>query len=174
MKSPFTPRSPRAFRDDENQIEAESMSMLGVKRDEPAPGPSLGRPAAEAQTVLGRDARFDGKLHFEGEVRIDGKFEGQIFTDDLLRVGRGAEVKATLEVGSVIIEGRVEGDVIAHTSVEIKAPGQLEGNVTTPSLVVEKGVVFNGSCTMSEAPASSKPAVTPPPLPKTSNGTPEA
>ncbi len=106
---------------------------------------------ADAHTILGREARFNGKLVFEGAVRIDGRFEGEIHTDDLLLIGPGAEVKAQLTVGSVVINGTVEGDVVAKSSVEIKAPGKLKGNVTTPTLVIEKGVTFDGSCSMSAA-----------------------
>ncbi len=105
---------------------------------------------ADAHTILGREARFSGKLTFEGAVRIDGNFEGEIFTDDLLLVGPGAEVHAQINVGSIIINGSVEGDVNAKASVEIKAPGRLRGNVTTPTLIIEKGVVFDGTCRMSE------------------------
>jgi cytoskeletal protein CcmA (bactofilin family) len=104
---------------------------------------------ADAHTILGREARFSGKLTFEGAVRIDGNFEGEIYTDDLLLVGPGADVRAQINVGSIIINGSVEGDVIAKASVEIKAPGRLRGNVTTPTLIIEKGVVFDGSCRMS-------------------------
>lgn len=140
------------------------MAVLG-KRDDTA---AARINPADAHTILGREARFNGKLSFDGAVRIDGKFEGEIHTDDLLLIGPGAEVKATLHVGSVVINGTVEGDVTAKASVEIKSPGKLKGNVTTPTLVIEKGVVFDGSCTMTDveqAPAPSKPASPPPPPP---------
>lgn len=133
------------------------MAMLGGKKEEP--GAPTGVPRinpADAHTILGRESHFNGKLTFDGAVRIDGKFEGEIFTDDLLLIGPGAEVKAKLEVGSVVINGSVEGDVTAKSSVEIKAPGRLSGNVVTPSLIIEKGVVFDGTCTMSKLPP--KPA----------------
>ncbi len=136
---------------------------------------------ADAHTILGREARFNGKLTFEGAVRIDGRFEGEIFTDDLLLIGPGAEVKAKLTVGSVVINGTVEGDIVAKSSIEIKAPGRLKGNIVTPALVIEKGVTFDGSCQMAQAapavaaapkvapaavPASPKPVpVGPPPPP---------
>lgn len=123
------------------------MAVLG-KREE---APSARINPADAHTILGRESRFSGKLTFEGAVRIDGKFEGEIETKDLLLIGPGAEVKATLDVGSVVINGSVEGDIKASASVEIKAPGRLKGNVITPTLVIEKGVVFDGSCKMGEA-----------------------
>src|SRR5215831_18571021 len=123
------------------------MAMLG-KREESTASARIN--PADAHTILGREARFSGKLTFEGAVRIDGNFEGEIFTDDLLLVGPGAEVHAQINVGSIIINGSVEGDVIAKASVEIKAPGRLRGNVVTPTLIIEKGVTFDGTCRMSE------------------------
>jgi cytoskeletal protein CcmA (bactofilin family) len=141
------------------------MAVLG-KREEPSAATRIN--PADAHTILGREARFNGKLSFEGAVRIDGKFEGEIHTEDLLLIGPGAEVKATLTVGSVVINGTVEGDVTAKASVEIKAPGKLKGNVTTPTLVIEKGVVFDGSCTMTgvgEPAPPPKPSSAPPPPP---------
>ena len=139
------------------------MAMLGGKRDEGATVSRIN--PADAHTILGREARFSGKLAFEGAVRIDGKFEGEIFTDDLLLIGPGAEVKASLQVGSVVIHGSVEGDVTAQSSVEIKAPGRLKGNITTPTLVIEKGVMFDGSSTMTASGTASKSSSAPPPLP---------
>lgn len=125
------------------------MAMLGKREEHPSNRPSSNN-AADAHTILGREARFSGKLTFEGAVRIDGHFEGEVFTDDLLLVGPSAEVRATLKVGTVIIHGLVEGDVIARTAVEIKAPGRVRGNVITPVLTIEKGVTFDGTCKMTK------------------------
>ena len=140
------------------------MAIIASKRDDAARiNP------ADAHTILGREARFSGKLTFEGAVRIDGRFEGEIFTDDLLLIGPTAEVKAKLSVGSIVINGSVEGDIIAQSSVEIKAPGRLKGNIVTPTLVIEKGVTFDGSCQMDPRPVASKP-VSPPSLASVPNG----
>lgn len=138
------------------------MAVLGGKREESNVSQARINPA-DAHTILGREAKFSGKLTFEGAVRIDGKFEGEIFTEDLLLIGPGAEVKAKLNVGSVVINGFVEGDVIAKASVEIKAPGRLKGNIVTPTLVIEKGVSFDGTCRMSGE--DKKGSATPPPAP---------
>jgi cytoskeletal protein CcmA (bactofilin family) len=141
------------------------MAMLGKKEEGPGVVQTIN--PQDATTILGRDAKFEGKLVFEGVVRIDGHFDGEIITDDLLVVGPNAEIKAAINVGSVVINGYVEGDVIAKSSVEIKAPGKLRGNVTTPTLVIEKGVTFDGSCRMSDRgdrSASSTPLR--PPMPK--------
>src|SRR5436190_23267185 len=102
----------------------------------------------EVTTLLGRGSEFEGKLSFEGTVRIDGKLTGEIFTDDVLIIGEGADVKAEINVGSIIIEGSVQGNITAKRSVEIHTPGRVRGNITTPSLQIEKGVLFDGNCQM--------------------------
>src|SRR5512133_3344479 len=67
----------------------------------------------EVHTLLGKGSEFDGKLTFEGQVRIDGKFTGQIFTKDTLVIGDGAKVNAEVSAGTMIIHGSVEGNVRA-------------------------------------------------------------
>jgi cytoskeletal protein CcmA (bactofilin family) len=99
-------------------------------------------------TLLGRGSEFEGKLSFEGTVRIDGKLSGEIFTDDVLIIGEGAEVNAEINVGAIIIEGTVHGNIHAKRSVEIHTPGRVRGNIATPSLYIEKGVTFDGQCQM--------------------------
>jgi len=105
----------------------------------------------EVTTLLGRGSEFEGKLSFEGTVRVDGKLSGEIFTDDVLVIGEGAEVSAEINVGSIVIEGTVHGNIRAKRSVEIHTPGRVKGNITTPSLFIEKGVVFDGNCQMDNA-----------------------
>ena len=102
----------------------------------------------EVTTLLGRGSEFEGKLSFEGTVRVDGKLSGEIFTDDVLIIGEGAEVNAEISVGAIIIEGTVHGNIHAKRSVEIRTPGRVRGNISTPSLYIEKGVIFDGQCQM--------------------------
>ena len=71
------------------------------------------QPAGEITTLLGRGATFEGKLTFEGTVRIDGRFKGEVFTDDTLVIGEGAVVEAQLDVGEVIVQGTVIGNITA-------------------------------------------------------------
>ena len=106
-------------------------------------------PATEITALLGRGTLFEGKLHFEGRVRIDGTFKGEIKSDDTLVIGEGAEVHAEIDVATVIVRGGVvRGNIRAKTSLEIHAPGKLIGNVHSPSLFIERGVEFQGSCRM--------------------------
>jgi cytoskeletal protein CcmA (bactofilin family) len=109
--------------------------------------PSL--PATEITALLGRGTRFEGKLHFEGRVRIDGQFKGEILSDDTLIIGDGAEIHAEINVATVIVRGgTVHGNIRAKSAIEIHAPGRLVGNIHSPSLFIERGVEFQGSCRM--------------------------
>lgn len=118
--------------------------------------PTSGEPgsAQPVTTLLGKGSEFEGKLSFEGTVRVDGKLSGEIFTDDVLIVGEGAEVNAEITVGSIIIQGTVHGNITAKRSVEIHSPGRVKGNINTPSLFVEKGVFFDGNCQMDSSSAA--------------------
>jgi len=119
----------------------------------------------EINTLLGKGSTFEGKLFFEGTVRIDGKLTGEIFSDDVLVVGEGADVKAKIEVGVLIVEGNVEGNVRASRAIELHAPARVRGNLETPSLFIDKGVIFEGNCKMENlaaAPAG-EPKAPPPP-----------
>ena len=112
-------------------------------------------PATEITALLGRGTRFEGKLYFEGRVRVDGIFKGEIKSDDTLIIGDGAEVHAEIDVATVIIRGGiVHGNVRASQSIEIHAPGKLVGNIHSPSLFIERGVEFQGSCRMDAVDAS--------------------
>jgi cytoskeletal protein CcmA (bactofilin family) len=102
------------------------------------------RPQGEINTLLGRGSEFEGKLTFEGTVRIDGKLSGEIFSEDVLVVGEGAAVNAEIDVGVIIVEGTVTGNIRAKRAVELHAPARVKGNIETPSLYIDKGVVFEG------------------------------
>ena len=110
------------------------------------------QPADSAlNALLGRGSEFDGKLNFEGTVRIDGMFTGEISTNDMLIVGEGAKVTADITCGSIIVNGEVTGNIKATEMVELHKPAKVKGDITTPSLMVDKGVVFDGTSKMDDA-----------------------
>ena len=138
----------------------------------------------EINTLLGRGSEFEGKLTFEGTVRIDGKLSGEIFSDDVLVVGEGAEVHAEIDIGEIIIQGSVVGNIRAKRGVEIHAPGRVRGDITTPSLQIDKGVIFEGRCFMEGMAEKAMPPVkrqaeivieagAPPLIPKNPQGQPQ-
>lgn len=121
------------------------------------------QPMGEITTLLGREATFEGKLTFDGTVRIDGRFKGEVFSEDVLVIGEGAVVEAEIEIGDIIIRGTVIGNIKATRSIEMHAPGRVKGDVNTPTLQIEKGVIFEGRSFMEAANGGLKPPQPPKP-----------
>jgi len=113
-----------------------------------SPLPTPARSPDNLNALLGKGSQFEGKLLFEGSVRIDGKFSGEIVSTDVLIIGEGAEVKANIQVGTLTCLGDYQGDARATKAIELKAPAKVRGNLATASIVIERGVFFDGTCKM--------------------------
>jgi len=111
----------------------------------------------DMNTFIAKGSEFVGKLTFEGTVRIDGKIDGEIFSKGTLMIGPGADIKAKINVDTVIISGNVTGNVTARKKIELRAPAKLKGNMHTPSLVIEEGVIYEGNCRMEKNIGDSEP-----------------
>lgn len=97
-------------------------------------------------TVLGADTHIKGEMTFAGNARLLGTFEGRIVTKGDLHVADSAACKASLEAARIIVDGTVEGDIVAHDRVELNATAQVTGNLTAHALVVSEGASFVGHC----------------------------
>lgn len=104
--------------------------------------------STDLKAFLGEATEFKGLLSFQGTVRIDGKLEGEVVTKDTLIVGESADIKAEITVGTMISEGKIMGNVTASNRIEIRSKSRLIGNIKTPSLIIEQGAIFDGSCQM--------------------------
>ena len=102
----------------------------------------------QIKAYMGEDTVFNGSLNFDGTVRIDGNFEGQVFTDDTLIVGETGQLIAEISAGTIICMGRIEGTLIATKKVEIHANSRVVGNIKSPALYIELGGVLDGTCEM--------------------------
>lgn len=115
-----------------------------------------GNVTGEMVSVLfGADSSVNGKLRFSGSVQIDGTFGGTITTDTLV-VGEDAKIRAEVSCGSAIVKGEVTGNISARESVELRGRARVVGDITTPSLSVEKGVMFDGASRMEPTPTRVK------------------
>lgn len=95
--------------------------------------------------VLEDAVEFEGTLAYHGCFHINGVVKGRIVTPDMLVVGETGRVQGSIEAGIVIIYGKVEATVNAKYRVEIRKPALFRGEMTTPSLKVEEGVIFEGT-----------------------------
>lgn len=103
----------------------------------------------EINALLGRGTEYEGKLCFEGRVRIDGRFRGSIHSEDMLILGEGADVDGDVHVGKLIVRGgTLRGRVFASQLVELFAPSRVHADIRTPLFFLDRGVLFDGRCTM--------------------------
>jgi cytoskeletal protein CcmA (bactofilin family) len=111
---------------------------------------------------VGSGTSITGESNFKSMLRIDGRFSGRISSKGgTLIVGAGGQVDANIDVAVATIQGNVNGDVVATERIELGRAARLQGNIQTPSLMIEQGAVFDGSCKMGpqESSAQNSPKV---------------
>jgi len=101
---------------------------------------------------VGSGTVITGEASFKSMLRVDGRFSGRISSaGGALIVGAGGQVDANIEVAVATIHGVVNGDIIASDRIELGRAAKLNGNIQTPSLMIEQGAIFEGSCKMLKA-----------------------
>ena len=100
---------------------------------------------------FGKDTKFQGKLTFNGTIRIDGHFKGEISPDGALIVGERAMIEANMHISYILINGEIHGNIIADQRIEIHPPGKVFGDIQAPTVVVDEGGIFEGNCRMHRA-----------------------
>ena len=95
----------------------------------------------EIRAFLEEGCEFEGKLTFSGVVRLNGRFRGEIESDDTLIVGNTAQIEGKLRVGALIVGGHIVGDIVSRHRVEILSTGLVEGRIESPSLVTHEGAM---------------------------------
>ncbi|MGO9410625.1 MAG: bactofilin family protein [Spirochaetia bacterium] len=107
-------------------------------------------------SIIGEGTRFKGEFDLNGLLRIDGDFTGVIRTRGKVLVGQNGRAECTLHAGTVVVGGVVRGEIVSTEKVIILSTGLVLGNISTPRLIVEEGVIFNGSCRIT-TPAGESP-----------------
>ena len=101
------------------------------------------------QTFLGPETTLEGKLAFEGTVRLDGHFTGSIESKDgVMVVGEKAVVHADILVKTAVVWGEVSGNIRATDRIELHQPASVFGDLSAPAVIIDAGVVFHGNCSM--------------------------
>ena len=105
----------------------------------------------EINAFLGAGTNYQGKLNFEGSVRIDGSFTGEIQSEGTLIIGKDAKVEGQIKVGQLILSGNLQGEIEASKKIVLHKTANLAGTLQTPVLVMEEGALLEGKVTMEKA-----------------------
>jgi cytoskeletal protein CcmA (bactofilin family) len=97
-------------------------------------------------SIIDHGCEAEGRLAFVGTLAMNGKFRGQLVSADTLLLGHNGEIEAEVQVGVGIISGQIKGNITARERVELGRTARIFGNIVTPVLVMEEGVVLDGQC----------------------------
>ena len=101
-------------------------------------------------SIIGEGSEFKGEFTINGLLRIDGKFRGSIETEGKVLIGQTGEAITDIKAKEVVVGGIVKGNIYAKERVIMLSTGKVEGNIITPGLLMEEGVVFEGNCTINK------------------------
>ena len=99
-------------------------------------------------SVIGPGSIFEGKFYISGSLKIDGKFEGEIKTEDALVVGETGKIKTNITAKNVVVAGTMIGNIQAESEVRLEKSGKLLGDITAPMLNIQPGVIAKGTITI--------------------------
>jgi cytoskeletal protein CcmA (bactofilin family) len=114
----------------------------------------------DSKNILNADVELRGTIKFTGELTFDGKLDGDIQSDGALQLGDNAVIKGNITAGSVVVRGKITGNITAREKIDIKTRTELFGDIRAPRLVMEEGVTFVGQTEVNP----NKVAPTPPRL----------
>lgn len=105
----------------------------------------------EVNSTIGENSFFEGRFAVNGNLRIDGKFEGKTLNVDQLEIGPKAKVRTEIFASSVIVKGIVIGNINASRRILLLSTARVLGDIRTPELIIQDGVILEGKCTISHA-----------------------
>ena len=97
-------------------------------------------------SIVGEGTSFQGELKLNGLLRIDGDFSGTIRTSGKVLIGKSGRAECTIRANTVVIGGIVRGNIYADEKVIVLSTGMMIGNIHSPRLIAEEGVILNGNC----------------------------
>lgn len=105
---------------------------------------------AFVNSIVGEGTRFNGELDLNGLLRIDGDFTGTIKTTGKVLVGKNGRAECTINASTVVVGGAVKGNIYSSERVIVLSSGMILGNIYTPRLIVEEGVILDGECVIDD------------------------
>jgi cytoskeletal protein CcmA (bactofilin family) len=124
--------------------------------------PNMSTAGTNSKNILNSDVEIKGNLKFAGELTFDGKLDGEISTDGVLTLGDNAVINGNINSQSVVVRGKINGNITAKEKIDIKSKAELFGDVRAAKLVIEEGVTFVGKTEVNP----NKVPPTPPPTPR--------
>jgi cytoskeletal protein CcmA (bactofilin family) len=113
---------------------------------------------SESTSLVSRDIEFEGEISGQENLHVDGRIKGVVKLHGDILIGSGGMVEADIEAENIIIQGQVNGNVIARQQLEIRSTGKLFGNCTARSIDIKEGAMFEGRSNMIRSrPAQPKP-----------------
>lgn len=112
-------------------------------------------PSDITNSTIGENSYFSGRFFINGSLKIDGKFEGQSLQAEQLYIGVNGRVKTNVQASAVIVEGIIIGNIIARSRVMLLPTAKVVGDITTPELIIQNGVILEGKCNITTDPKHS-------------------
>lgn len=104
--------------------------------------------SSRIDTIIGPSSNIEGKINATGTVRIDGKYTGDIFTDEDVLIGENGFINGNINAKNVSISGKVDGNIFCKGLLEILPTGSLEGDIDVKKISISDGAIFKGNCNM--------------------------
>ena len=111
----------------------------------------------EADSTIGEESLFEGRFAIRGSLRIDGRFEGQSLLVDQLQIGPKGRVKTNIVATSVVVEGLIIGNITSSRRILLLSTARVLGDIKTPELIIQDGVILEGRCTISHVQRENTP-----------------
>jgi len=104
----------------------------------------------KVDTLIGQGAEIKGTISTKGTLRIDGSIDGGVANAEAVIVGEDGKVKGDINAQTVVVGGRIAGNIIASASIEMLPQSEVKGDISAPQLYIAEGAIFEGNCVMSK------------------------
>lgn len=101
------------------------------------------------ENIIGEKSVFEGVISLSGTLRIDGTFYGEELSMEHIVIGKSGKVRSHVKTDSIVIEGVILGNIISKIRAMLLPTAKISGDITSPELIIQNGVVWDGHCLIS-------------------------
>jgi cytoskeletal protein CcmA (bactofilin family) len=109
------------------------------------------RPMGRVDSIIGPDASLRGNYNSKNSVHVDGEIYGNLTCEESVIVGEKGMIRGNLVGRTILVGGKIKGNITATERVELQMTSHVEGDISTPRLLIEEGAVYEGNCQMEDA-----------------------